>query len=397
MATDPQRDTPPVRRRTVYYLSGFDPRGARFYHQLYRDEAALQAPVNGCAYTVGGRRSAGEHATEWAVQSVCGDQRVDTRYVFLRWDDLVRDHWLASARDVITALPGFYWHHTTSGALGDTLRRAPRAFWSMVTPLVYGLLTVALAALLAWGAGWLAQRAFGSQTIGVGLGLVVAAGILKAGMVTAERLRLFWLSRILVFVVRWGRTRPAPLDTRWAAFAERIHADLANDPHGVPDEVLIVGHSVGAMAAVAVADRWLALQGGPPAPAVKLLTLGGVNPMLGSVPESGWFRDQLRRVGQSGMPWLDSTAPVDPLCFALVDPFDACGLTASARPGYRLKSARFDKMFASADYAQLQRDAFRIHFQYLMSTQLPVENDYFSLTAGPRPLPLADRAAQAPR
>ena len=395
MATDTRRYNPPVRRRTVYYLSGFDPRGARFYHQLYRDEAALQGPVNGCSYVVGGRRSAGEHATEWPVTSACGEDAVDTRYVFLRWDDLVREHWLATARSVFAALPGFYGHFATSGALGQTRKHAPRAFWSILTPMLYGLLTVALATLAAWGAGWLAQRAFGSQAISTGLGLVVAAGVLKAGLAGAERLRLFWLSRILVFVVHWGRTRPAPLDARWAAFAERIDTDLANDPHGVPDEVLIVGHSVGAMAAVAVADAWLALQDGQRSPAVKLLTLGGVNPMLGLVPEAAWFRDQLTRVGQSGMPWLDSTAPADPLCYALVDPFTACGLPASARPGYRLKSARFDKMFAPADYAQLQRDAFRIHFQYLMSTRLPVDNDFFSLTAGPRPLPLADRPAQA--
>ncbi len=395
MAPDLPRDAPPVRRRTVYYLSGFDPRGARFYHQLYQAEAALQAPVNGCSYTVSGRRNAGAQVTEWSVSAQCGDHATETRYAFLRWDDLVRDHWPGTTLDVIAALPAFYRRYAANGALGRSQRSAPRAFWTLLTPLLYGLLTVLVAALAAGGAGWLATRGLGFPLLGVAVGLAVAAGVLKAALNGAERLRLFWLCRILLFVLRWGLARPEPLDQRWAMFANRIQADLTTDPQGPPDEVLIVGHSVGVMAAVAVADAWLALQGAKPSPAVKLLTLGGVNPMLGFVPEAGWFRDQLTRVGQSGMPWLDCTAPTDPLCYALVDPFVACGLSVPDRPGYRLKSARFDKMFSPADYAHLQRDAFRIHFQYLMSTRLAVENDFFSLTAGPRALPVTDRPAQA--
>ena len=43
-------------------------------------------------------------------------------------------------------------------------------------------------------------------------------------------------------------------------------------------------------------------------------------------------------------------------------------------------------MFEPARYAEVRRDFFRIHFQYLMATERPVDNDYFSLTAGPRPL-----------
>ena len=35
-----------IRRRCVFYVSGFDPKGARFYHGLYREQAALQSRVN---------------------------------------------------------------------------------------------------------------------------------------------------------------------------------------------------------------------------------------------------------------------------------------------------------------------------------------------------------------
>jgi hypothetical protein len=70
----------------------------------------------------------------------------------------------------------------------------------------------------------------------------------------------------------------------------------------------------------------------------------------------------------------------------LVNPLLACGLPESKAANYRAKSARFDRMFAPERYAELRRDFFRIHFQYLMATDRPVDNDYFRLTAGPLPL-----------
>ena len=56
---------------------------------------------------------------------------------------------------------------------------------------------------------------------------------------------------------------------------------------------------------------------------------------------------------------------------------------------YRIKSARFDRMFEPREYSRLRKDLFRTHFQYLMASQRPVDNDWFQLTCGPRPLDVA--------
>jgi hypothetical protein len=404
----------PVRHRRVYYLSGFDPRGARHYHQLYKSEAALQEAVNGRHYAVSGRSKAGNHCTSWKVSSRLHGTRPDnpaqpaagpteTSYVFMGWDDMVRSYWQPHAWQVLLALPGFFWHYGTDGGLGKTRRCAPRMFWSILSPLLYVALTL-LAALLAGGlAAWLMGKALPlpSALAAVGAALVASSLVLRAAMAGANRLRLYWLARINLFCFLWGRTRPADLEQRWAEFAARIHADhqrSSQDPADKVDEVLIVGHSVGALAAVAVADHYLALQGAAAdqagKPEVKLLTLGSVVPVLAFIPEADWFRSQVARIGHSGMTWVDYTAPSDPLCCALVDPFAACGLPPPGGKGYLLKSARFDKMFSPAAYKPLQRDAFRIHFQYVMATGLPVANDFFSLTAGPELL-LAPLSASA--
>lgn len=391
---------PPVKRRRVYYISGFDPRGARFYHQLYRHEATLQQGVNGVAYMVGARQKSGAYATAWDVEATPAGTGMPampttTRYSFLGWDDLIRTHWPSGSAQVIAAMPAFYWRYAAGGGLRRTLRCAPRYFWSLLSPLIWLLASLLMALLLA-GAGAAIARLVGAPAWLAALaGVLPAAALLRAALAGAEKLRLLWLMRIFLFVPFWGRQRPAALDQRWTAFAAQIEADLAADAARAEpaDEVLLVGHSVGALVAVAVADALLARADAAAPPRLKLLSLGNITPMLAFVPEAGWFREQLARVGASAIAWKDISAPSDPLCYALVDPFATCGLAAPGGAGFELKSARFDRMFAGADYAARRRDPFGIHFQYLMASALPVDNDYFTLTAGPAALSV--RGAEA--
>ena len=374
-----------MRRRLVYYLSGFDPRGARFYHQLYREQAALQQGVDGWQYDVGRRTRSGEHHTCWSITATQADTTVHTLYAFCGWDDLIRSHWGGSDARVLASLPGFYWRLGVDKVLSRSARCAKRVTASLLAPLLALLLSLLLAALVGGIGLWLGTSLAASDGVAAVVALAGGALTLAACAVLARRLRLSWLMRIHLFLLAWGRGGPEPFDSRWASFADRIERDLAEQP---AEEVLVVGHSVGAVAALAVVDDWLRRHGAhsPHRGRLKLLTLGQVFTMVGFIPEADWLRRQLRRVGESGIPWLDCTAPTDPLCYALVDPFAACGLPTPPAAHYRIRSARFDQMFQAADHAALQRDAFRIHFQYLMASRLPVWNSYFQLTAGSRPL-----------
>ena len=48
-----------VRKRLVFYFSGFDPRGPSHYHTLYGEQAKLHTPLNGLDLSVGKRRRSG--------------------------------------------------------------------------------------------------------------------------------------------------------------------------------------------------------------------------------------------------------------------------------------------------------------------------------------------------
>jgi hypothetical protein len=388
---NPAPEAAPIRRRLVYYLSGFDPRGVRFYHQLFRSEAQRQAALHGGELRVSRRSADGAHASCWTISSSHDSGTTETRYVFLSWDDLIRAHWPTSRARVLGDLLDFYWQVARNGVLAKTRACARRTFWMMLAPLIYAGLAIGVAGALAFAALYLLEL-LSIAPLPAGLAAASIAGLLLWGALAwAESLRLYWLSRIIVFMVRWGRLRPPALEQRWDDFAAKIDAELALNP---ADEVLLVGHSVGAAAAIAVADRWLARQppGALEAPSLKLLTLGQVIPLLGMVPQADWYRAELQRVAASPLLWLDYTAPADGLCYALVDPVVGCGLPPRPPGRLRVKSARFDLMFTPAAFRALRKDPFRLHFQYLMATDLPVANDYFRLTSGISALPVGEAA-----
>lgn len=386
MNDNPAADEPHVTRRRVYYLAGFDTRGPRFYHQLYRTESERQQAINGCRYTVGDLQPGAAHSSHFTVHTEWAGGEVDTRYTFLQWNDIIRAHWPASTLRVAASIPAFYLHYGRSGGLRRTRELARPFYLMMMLPLWYVLAGGLLGLLAGLGAAWLAQAQGLGPAAAAACGLAAFALLLAGTLVACERQRVFWLMRAWTFMIDWAR-HPGPTRERWESFAAQIDAELATEP---ADEVLIVGHSAGAMAAISVADRWLARANvaGPRPTHVKLMTVGNATPLLGVIPEADWFRAQIAAVGASEMTWMEYTAPADPLCYALVDPFVGCGLAPVKRPGYRIKSARFDRMFDPADYRKIRRDFFKIHFQYLVATCRAVDNDYFSLTAGPRRLPI---------
>lgn len=384
MRTDPNLDTGPTHRR-VYYISGFDPRGARFYHQLYKTEAVQQEAINGYRYEVGKRQKVGRHASSWQIKArpITPDVMpldTQTSYTFLGWDDLIRENWITNRAKVLAKMLVYYGHYLRNGGMRKTLASTPRGFVSMVAPIFYVLVTLLLAALAGSTVALLAGVRIQNQWLTSLMGVAAAAGAIYVAVMLAEKRRMFWMMRIMLFVLHWGRSNPPELEQRWSDFADIIHQDNLQHPD---DEVLIIGHSIGGLAAVVVAERYIELQPQPFKPgSVKLVILGNLTPLMGFLPQAGWFRDKLVKLGQSGLPWFDYSAAADPLCYRMIDAFTVCGLPP-ATAAYKVRSARFHRMFSAAEYKRRSRDGFGIHFQYLMATHLPVDNDFFSLTAGP--------------
>lgn len=371
-----------VRRRCVYYVSGFDPKGAAHYHALYKEQAALQAQAGGLAVEVGPRQRQPSGNAAWTVRAEDAGTPVETWYEFLRWDDIVRAHWPRHQwqlwRDIlVTSL--FNLRH---GSWWRMFRQCWPPAVALGLPFVLMLAVLLGVPALSALAGWLAHRGGGSLVLALGAATVVAAGLLLAARKLEARFSMYWLMRSYAFTRLQSLDRAPALEERLDAHATQLARRLAE---GQDDEVLVVGHSSGAIMACAIVARAMRQSAGRHPAKLSLLTLGHCLPLLGTLPQARSFRQELAELARAdALDWIDFSAPPDGCSFALADPMEGCGIDVPGRLPDRPKllSPRFAEMFDANTYHALRPDKFRIHFQYLMASQRPVDYDFFRITGG---------------
>jgi pimeloyl-ACP methyl ester carboxylesterase len=378
-----------VARRRVFYISGFDPRGVAAYHRLFLEEARKHAARSGGALSVGARKREDRLASTWLAESAVNGEAVETTFEFMHWDDIARRHWHEGVRMLYRLAFKTYWHWmVASDFLVRRIFRVSR--WNFLTgiaPAFVLFLLPPIAILVGWAGHALVQGALPeSRWLAPALGLAGFAAVIGLGWWLERTFSLGWLLRTYGFVIDCSLGRVPELDERMARFAERIAGYAAQSGD---DEIIVVGHSVGANVAVSVLARALASHPGffrerP----VALLTLGGSIPMQGLMPWSEAFRDELGKLaGAEGLCWVDVTARQDVASFSELNPVALSGVTiegqAPARP--LVVSGAFREMLHPENYDKETWDVFRMHFQYLMAGDREVANNYIAVTTGAEP------------
>lgn len=385
-----------VRKRRVFYLSGFDPRGVAAYHRLFSEEAQKQAAKSGSSVTVGTRERVSALSSIWRAQRSSEHGAGETTFEFLHWDDIVREHWHTGYHRLYRIAPKVYWRLIVTTGLVARVFRVSK--WPCVTGLAPGLgfFGIPVLALLAgWKSHALAAGVFPQAAwaafLAAAAGFAAVAGL---GVWLERTFTLGWLMRTYAFVLNYGLGEIPAMEARLDQFAQRIahYIETSDD-----DEIVVVGHSIGANLAVSVMARATALNPDlwrryKPA---GLLTLGGTVPMLGMMPTAQVFRDELAVLAVNHeLGWVDISAYEDAASFPLLNPLTASGIVAGQEGGERpmVLSGAFKDMLAPKVYYRAVWNLFRMHFQYLMASERELRHDYLSVTTGP--LPFAERFSQ---
>ncbi len=383
----------PIRKRHVFFLHGFDPRGPAAYHSMYSREAAKQAALDGATVSVSKRENDGPRASAWNVEASHDGQQTETRYEFLRWDDIVRRHWPKRKWPLLVLMIGYLLAFREARFLGMLRRSARPAYLAIFfPPMLVGAFILA-GLLLAGGAAFLAVS-LGAPWWG---SLLSFFAVCAAWVFAWDRLETAWnpcwLARVFGFLVAWAKDRIDGLDERHRFFAERLAAGL-DDPS--PDEILIVGHSIGAQHAISALNRLEEMRPGSLAdPRLKLLTLGQCIPLLARLLGAKAFREDLGRlIVDHPLVWVDVTSPADPASSCAIDPLAATDrMRSEGQPVHPIQvSPRFHLLMPKEAFQKVRRDPLLFHFQYLMAQEIAGPYNFFRLTAGPRPLsPPSDR------
>ena len=381
-------DKPTVHRRTVFYVAGFDPKGPAYYHDIYRHEAPRQAATSGMQISVGERTRRDNLHAAWRIEAVEDGVEVETDYIFLRWDDIVRQNWPRGSVRLFFTMLSTYWHHIRSGFLMRTYATAWPTALAGAYPALFLLLAVVAGMLIGAAAGAvIALAADLSRWLIAGLAVAGGAAAIPLASPLLERLfGIHWLIRIYTFTITHACRQVAGIDDRFEAFA----ADLVAEARaGKADEILLIGHSTGAQSAASILGKALILDPdlGKHGPRVSFLTLGGSIPMLAWQPEADWFRQELQRIADATeIDWIDFTIAQDGACFALHDPIESTGLkhAEGAEPRPKLLNVRLFELFSPETFKNIHRQWFTVHFQYLKAGEVKADYDYFAITAGCR-------------
>jgi hypothetical protein len=386
---DPSEKPDRVKRRDVYYVSGFDPKGAAWYHNTYQSEAPKQALLGNYRIAVSDRRRQPGHVARWQIRYEDDGGAVETTYDFLRWDDIMRANWPRGAFAIQWLMLKTYWRYLTTGILWRVLKLTWATFIAAAYPAGL-LMAVSLVALVVIGlcafVAWLVNA---PAWIGLIIGIALAYPVMVYGSPWLEKAYgAQWLVRIYAFNLKQARRAVPELEERLDGFARHIVSRSENTD---ADEILIVGHSTGAQTAVSLADRVLRLdpQFANRRAKVSFLTIGGSIPMMGWQPEAEWFRQAVKRiVDEPRLDWLDFTVAQDGATFALQDPAKLLGLRPETREDDKPKllSTKLFDLFTPETFKQVHRDWRRVHFHYLMASERAADYDYFAITAGPQTL-----------
>ena len=122
-------------------------------------------------------------------------------------------------------------------------------------------------------------------------------------------------------------------------------------------------------------------------PALSLLTLGQVIPMVSFLPRAHALRADLHQMaGQDRIAWVDVSAPADGASFALCDPVAVTGVAPEPQRWPLVISAAYSHSLTPERLHAMRWRFLRLHFQYLCAFDQPEGFDYFRSTAGPQTL-----------
>ncbi len=363
LAEPPLDNSPVTMRRRVFFIAGFDPRGVKGYYQRLAAALAPIAPVGPLE-----RRSA--HSALWRWRSAA----VELTFEFLGWDDIVDEHWRAKGRlGAQIAAARALLVYQRCGLLGRARDGARAVRWAL---LVMGLAPLALA--IAALAFTLAIGVLGAWALPYG-GLLAApalVGALWVGDRAWRRLNLEWLAKGFACIVETAKGEAPSWEARCATFAERI-AEVEREAGA--DEIVVVGHSLGAILAMMTLARYLA-SGGRPKNRIAFVTLGNIIPFYTWIePEARARRDGEAVARSPFVEWIDVTSGSDPASACRLGPL------VGAQAQVPRWEPEFHRILSPERFRHIRRRPLDFHFQYLKSADREDGFDFVRMLGSPQP------------
>jgi pimeloyl-ACP methyl ester carboxylesterase len=154
------------------------------------------------------------------------------------------------------------------------------------------------------------------------------------------------------------------------------------------DEIVVVGHSLGATMAVSIVARAIELDPaiGTHGPKLCVLTVGSTIPKFSLHPDATRVRRDIERVATAGaVEWAEYHARADPISFYKFDPVteQRVGDRYDRKPVIRM--VRIRGMLTPETHWRIRARFMRVHHQFVMANELRNAYDFYMMGCGPIP------------
>lgn len=365
---------PIVARRLVFHLGGYDPITShasaqrRFVRELGRFETTWSVKTSIDSL------QEGIDQTKSRVVTRGPNWHVETDYRVIRWDDVIENFcrqtfWRRIQLGVIT-----FVEFIAAGAFRGYLRTS----WYYAGFFLYPFVMFDTMIATAISAAVFALVKSKSIAVAIAIGLFVLAALFLGPW---RWLHLNTLFDDWIFARDYIRKGNTILEQRLDAIAGEmvVAARSAN-----ADEILVVGHSLGAVLAIDLLDRALKLDPmlGATGTPVTLLSIGSSILKIGLHRGAGRFRAAAERVARApGIFWGDYQSRIDIMNFYNTDPMAEMSLTTKHGPVVRF--IEFSRALERRVYRRIRFRFYRLHCQFISGNDKRDFYDYFMLVCGP--------------
>src|SRR6266566_4604674 len=343
-----------VRRRQVYHVAGYDPIDAGAQYRRF----ARQLEVF--------RRT-------WKVEAV---------HEILMWDDIVRGDFTRPLPLRLFKALRAYLDFIVTG----TMFRYIVANQRYAIFFLFPILSVVLFAVVGWLfarllTGFIGLDGFSAAALGVPAGLVLFLVLMRW---PGRRWRVEQLLDDWVCAHDYIHGSRPDIDARLDRFAETL---LARAREGGLDEIVLVGHSLGAMLVLDVIVRALARDAGfaRRGAAVCVLTIGATIPKFALHPRAQAIRARIGRVvNEPSIAWTEYQSRADTISFYKFDPVSLRRIDDDRLDGKPvIRRVQIHDMLLPETFERCRTHVLRLHYRSVMANDRRAPYDYFLMACGP--------------
>jgi len=364
-------------RRAVFFIAGFDPNGAQYLYWLFRRELRKDNALYSRSAAVGRLITDEDKLPAWRIETADGARPVIVDYTVLSPRRVVLGNYYV--RDVFRLLAAYAYALFAFVRTGGLffLRKAPAPAVIMVA---YVILAVPG---FFWIGTTLAQWPMLLLPDGVGeswrlMGRLLGGLVfLQAVYLLEPAIWLYFFVSALHMMVLQAEGRAHALDRMVAEWVKIVAARQARENY---DEVLIVGHSIGSIQGIEMAEQLLHVPAFSGTRRLALLTIGSADGALSCQRNAHRFHAATAAVATApDLVWIEYFAPTDAICRGWVDPVAFAGIDLGGRPqrGPAMRKIDLGAMFPGINPRRVPFNLVRQHFLYLSAGDCRTDYSYF--------------------